>query len=308
MSIGPIIPPNNHNNENVETSIAPTQHNKRQFGHRASRSVSSLPLDLQNLSLQAPEEMITHPESSRPLNLNTSSHQPYGGTPFSSTEKPPSWMLPSDRPPVTVNFTPTLVASSSQNTHRRKPGFGGGHGRSVSEFTLPPLSNTPPSTATTRRHTPSHSHRRAVSANTIDFMLSPSPNTHVRAQSYSPQETSLNGGRQSPPNSNLFDQLQVENGTNNTTNNLSSNTSNAASDTSGRYICPYCHKKFSRPSSLRIHTYSHTGEKPFVCTEPGCGRHFSVQSNMRRHLRVHRLGRSVNNNTLEATKEENEVA
>ena len=308
MNIGPVISPNNHNSENVETPIAPAHHNKRQFGHRASRSVSSLPLDLQGLSLQAPEERIAHQESSRPLNPNTSSHQPYGGIPFSSTEKPPSWMLPGDRPPVAMNFAPPLVASSSQNTHRRKSGFGGGHGRSVSEFTLPPLSNTPPSTTTTRRHTPSHSHRRAVSANTIDFMLSPSSNAHVRAQSYSPQEPSLNGGRQSPPNSNLFDQLQVENGTNNITNNMSSNTSNAASDTSGRYICPYCHKKFSRPSSLRIHTYSHTGEKPFVCTEPGCGRHFSVQSNMRRHLRVHRLGRSVNNNTLEATKEENEIA
>ncbi|POG80120.1 hypothetical protein GLOIN_2v1521698, partial [Rhizophagus irregularis DAOM 181602=DAOM 197198] len=45
-----------------------------------------------------------------------------------------------------------------------------------------------------------------------------------------------------------------------------------------RYQCPYCSKRFSRPSSLRIHTYSHTGEKPFVCTEPGCGRKFSVQS------------------------------
>jgi uncharacterized Zn-finger protein len=60
-----------------------------------------------------------------------------------------------------------------------------------------------------------------------------------------------------------------------------------------RYQCPYCSKRFSRPSSLRIHIYSHTGEKPFVCTEPGCGRKFSVQSNMRRHLRVHRLGRPV---------------
>ncbi|CAG8599102.1 6609_t:CDS:2 [Ambispora gerdemannii] len=55
----------------------------------------------------------------------------------------------------------------------------------------------------------------------------------------------------------------------------------------------YSLQPFSRPSSLRIHTYSHTGEKPFVCTEPGCGRKFSVQSNMRRHLRVHRLGRPV---------------
>ncbi|KAF9928589.1 hypothetical protein BGZ67_006870 [Mortierella alpina] len=58
-----------------------------------------------------------------------------------------------------------------------------------------------------------------------------------------------------------------------------------------RYQCQYCHKRFSRPSSLRIHTYSHTGERPFKCSEEGCGRQFSVQSNMRRHLRVHRMGR-----------------
>ncbi|KAI9486634.1 MAG: hypothetical protein EXX96DRAFT_48731 [Benjaminiella poitrasii] len=60
----------------------------------------------------------------------------------------------------------------------------------------------------------------------------------------------------------------------------------------GRYYCPFCSKAFNRPSSLRIHTYSHTGEKPFVCLEEGCGRQFSVQSNMRRHLRVHRIEKS----------------
>ncbi|KAF9364884.1 hypothetical protein BGX34_012192, partial [Mortierella sp. NVP85] len=63
---------------------------------------------------------------------------------------------------------------------------------------------------------------------------------------------------------------------------------------SSRYQCQYCSKRFSRPSSLRIHTYSHTGERPFKCSEEGCGRQFSVQSNMRRHLRVHRLGRMKN--------------
>ncbi|KAL0080746.1 hypothetical protein J3Q64DRAFT_1627859, partial [Phycomyces blakesleeanus] len=54
-----------------------------------------------------------------------------------------------------------------------------------------------------------------------------------------------------------------------------------------RYHCSLCPKTFSRPSSLRIHGYSHTGEKPHGCPYPGCGRWFSVQSNMRRHLRVH---------------------
>ncbi|KAJ7079103.1 hypothetical protein B0H15DRAFT_521598 [Mycena belliarum] len=56
---------------------------------------------------------------------------------------------------------------------------------------------------------------------------------------------------------------------------------------SAKYECSYCGKGFSRPSSLKIHLNSHTGEKPFVCPVDGCGRSFSVLSNMRRHARVH---------------------
>lgn len=285
--------------------------NKRQYGHRTSRSVSSLPVDLQSLSLQAPEDrMVVQPivhQQAITTTTTTAAVEPFNGIPFptTNTEKAPSWMIPDDRPMINFstaansNSSLSSTSSSSSSHHRRKPPYAG-HGRSVSEFTLPPLSSinnnnniTPPSTTTTRRH--GSSHRRTVSANTIDFMLSPSPHPSMRAQSYSPKEAISIPQQQSPSTggSQLFEQLNEQ------------HHENPSSDTSGRYVCPYCQKKFSRPSSLRIHTYSHTGEKPFVCTEPGCGRHFSVQSNMRRHLRVHRLGRGAsNNNGLETTNEE----
>ncbi|KAG2223930.1 hypothetical protein INT45_009382 [Circinella minor] len=54
-----------------------------------------------------------------------------------------------------------------------------------------------------------------------------------------------------------------------------------------KYACTYCRKVFTRPSSLRTHVYSHTGQKPFACTFSGCDKHFSVLSNMRRHMRRH---------------------
>ncbi|KAI9303051.1 hypothetical protein BJ944DRAFT_139562, partial [Cunninghamella echinulata] len=54
-----------------------------------------------------------------------------------------------------------------------------------------------------------------------------------------------------------------------------------------RYECHICSKKFTRPSSLTTHIYSHTGEKPFKCPVEGCGRHFSVVSNLRRHAKIH---------------------
>ncbi|SAM07665.1 hypothetical protein [Absidia glauca] len=56
-----------------------------------------------------------------------------------------------------------------------------------------------------------------------------------------------------------------------------------------RYVCHICSKKFTRPSSLTTHIYSHTGEKPFKCPMDGCGRHFSVVSNLRRHAKIHTL-------------------
>lgn len=54
-----------------------------------------------------------------------------------------------------------------------------------------------------------------------------------------------------------------------------------------RHRCGVCGKRFARPSSLKTHSYCHSGEKPFICDHPGCGRQFSVVSNLRRHRKVH---------------------
>ncbi|KAJ3058588.1 hypothetical protein HDU98_005308, partial [Podochytrium sp. JEL0797] len=53
-----------------------------------------------------------------------------------------------------------------------------------------------------------------------------------------------------------------------------------------RYLCSLCSKRFTRPSTLRTHMNSHTGERPFVCSAPGCGWKFTVLSNLKRHLKI----------------------
>lgn len=64
--------------------------------------------------------------------------------------------------------------------------------------------------------------------------------------------------------------------------------SKMSGNTQKKHKCKVCDKRFTRPSSLQTHMYSHTGEKPFACDVPGCGRHFSVVSNLRRHKKVHK--------------------
>ena len=49
--------------------------------------------------------------------------------------------------------------------------------------------------------------------------------------------------------------------------------------------CNICLKTFSRPSSLKTHSYTHTGEKPVGCSTPNCGMRFNVISNLRRHTK-----------------------
>ncbi|EWC44931.1 hypothetical protein DRE_00990 [Drechslerella stenobrocha 248] len=69
---------------------------------------------------------------------------------------------------------------------------------------------------------------------------------------------------------------------------MSQFSSRVQSSTTKKHKCKVCDKRFTRPSSLQTHMYSHTGEKPFACEVEGCGRQFSVVSNLRRHRKVHK--------------------
>ena len=51
--------------------------------------------------------------------------------------------------------------------------------------------------------------------------------------------------------------------------------------------CDVCNKKFRLQHNLRAHKRTHTGEQPFQCKFPGCGKRFNHGGNLLKHERRH---------------------
>lgn len=54
-----------------------------------------------------------------------------------------------------------------------------------------------------------------------------------------------------------------------------------------KFKCRYCFRELSSRQNLREHLYIHTGEKPYVCNEAGCGQKFRQGSLLSIHRRIH---------------------
>ncbi|KAK5798822.1 hypothetical protein F5H01DRAFT_358387 [Linnemannia elongata] len=53
------------------------------------------------------------------------------------------------------------------------------------------------------------------------------------------------------------------------------------------YRCPVCSKSFLRLEHSNRHILIHTGERPFICSYPGCPKRFSRSDELARHSRTH---------------------
>ena len=54
------------------------------------------------------------------------------------------------------------------------------------------------------------------------------------------------------------------------------------------FKCKVCGRNLSSRQNLKEHFYTHSGERPYVCTEEGCGQSFRQGSLLSIHKRIHK--------------------
>ncbi|XP_034028421.1 zinc finger protein PLAG1 [Thalassophryne amazonica] len=53
------------------------------------------------------------------------------------------------------------------------------------------------------------------------------------------------------------------------------------------FSCPVCQKAFNSVEKLKVHSYSHTGERPYCCSHPDCTKAFVSKYKLLRHMATH---------------------
>uniref|UniRef100_H2MYT2 Pleiomorphic adenoma gene 1 n=1 Tax=Oryzias latipes TaxID=8090 RepID=H2MYT2_ORYLA len=53
------------------------------------------------------------------------------------------------------------------------------------------------------------------------------------------------------------------------------------------FLCPECQKSFNSLEKLKVHSYSHTGERPYRCSQPDCTKAFVSKYKLLRHMATH---------------------
>lgn len=69
-----------------------------------------------------------------------------------------------------------------------------------------------------------------------------------------------------------------------------------------QHQCSFCDKRFSLAQYLQEHMYIHTGEKPFVCKHPGCGKRFRQAGKLSIHKKIHSTPNTPENGSQASTK------